>query len=854
MSLKKKIYRFISKNKTELFLIFLINSLFFLPALTGLKPLLFDDAAYISFPRICGMIKSFQNLEFPLWDSHTFIGARPYYTMLDTPIFYPFIYPFVLLLFKSKSLDTWYFFSYLIPFYFHLLFASYGMYIFLRKTFKLKPKSSLTGAILFSISPSFAASFTSLTVTFTIAWLPWVIFIIHRAIKRFTYWRFFCGAFSVFILTSTGDLNFVIRAYVASFIVLTTICISRYKKYVFIKKFLIISLIYLFGILLSAGILTGFYEGVTWMPKEKSENFDIKSLSCVHPNYLLTIFIPDFYGMVNGNEAWNKGLEINHDGIIQGGIIASMMILIIPLGLFLKKSKLKKIFLYKNISFLILFITFLNVHTGYHSSLFKILCKVFPPAFKIPHPVYYLFFLIFIFSTLCASGIELFFSSKIYKNRFFKTSFFAFITSVLIFFSISCLLSKETSLFYSKLGKNSVKICFNSFVSMINLDESKNFLLKIINFFIFFAFSTLTIIYFNKEKKLKKLIISLIILETIFYNYSYMYTHTMNPRLNTKDNSNYEKMFMKRFSWPSNHPYFNQNNKLSALINDNYRYTSSITDLDNISWFLNCKALCGYDSKPIIPAFREILEKYYNGWTYQLWTDKLPINFLKNLSVGHFLSIKGITNIIDKKNGFLRFLDETKIQMLSYHRKTDPPYWLAESHDYSVFSLDEPIPLIYFQTKIKKKSKIEQLKHLLMGDFKNFTAVDKKFYTKIKNKNKNQIANNFNNVKKPIFPEKIYMKNNSIKIIINNNENGILNINQIWHEGWKAFVNNNPVKVHRVNYLMQGIALSPGKNIIKLKFFPTSVKHGLYISFFTFLFLIFLILYEKRKKLTEALC
>jgi uncharacterized membrane protein YfhO len=606
--------------------------------------------------------------------------------------------------------------------------------------------------------------------------------------------------------------------------------------------------------------------------------------------------MPNFYGTLNAENAWNKGLEINHDGLLQGDFLCSMLILLIVPALFLKKSNIKNHILIKNIGFLLLLFIFLNVLSGFHSKLFKLLCTIFPPGFKIPHPLYYGFFQVFLFSLLTASGFDLFLNTEIHKNKFFKKAFIFFISVLIIYASIKVLVSVEKSIFYSKIEKSNILISLNSYISMITLHESiwffKTYFLNYSYFFIQIFFITLI----SNKKFLSNIIFIFILCNILFYNYNYMYTHTMNPRLNTSDNSPYEKMFMKRYSWPSEHPFFNQKDKIKKLSENNFRFTSSITDLDNIAWFSDSKAFCGYDSKPLIPEARILFEKFYNGWTYQLWAEELPKNLLKNVSVKYYISNKGILDNIHYVKDKIRLLDSKKINLLRYYRKNDPPYWLAKSHEYLIFDFDTPLPLIYFQQNIQKASRDEQLSYLLSKNLtacsyleeNDFNNLFKKNVSLIKKDNKNISAitnltgitnnkymsepnNNYmsepnnkhiseSNNKHIIEPNKINFKNNSVECEIKVNKKGLLVINQVWHKGWQVQVNGKKEKLLKVNFLMQGVKIDPGKNKIKLTFFPPSLKYGLILSFITFIILFFAYLYiysiqfldSKKKYLSDS--
>jgi len=68
--------------------------IFFLPLILQIEGICYDDAALVSFPKLAGIAKAFQNGELPLWDPHEFCGGKPYYLSLESPIYNILYYPF----------------------------------------------------------------------------------------------------------------------------------------------------------------------------------------------------------------------------------------------------------------------------------------------------------------------------------------------------------------------------------------------------------------------------------------------------------------------------------------------------------------------------------------------------------------------------------------------------------------------------------------------------------------------------------------------------------------------------------------------------------------------------------------
>jgi hypothetical protein len=73
---------------------------------------------------------------------------------------------------------------------------------------------------------------------------------------------------------------------------------------------------------------------------------------------------------------------------------------------------------------------------------------------------------------------------------------------------------------------------------------------------------------------------------------------------------------------------------------------------------------------------------------------------------------------------------------------------------------------------------------------------------------------------------------NSRLFIINNagNESVFMAISEVKYPGWQAFVNGKQTKYFRVNGLISGLFVPPGKHSITIKFRPAALKKGM-ISF-----------------------
>jgi hypothetical protein len=75
----------------------------------------------------------------------------------------------------------------------------------------------------------------------------------------------------------------------------------------------------------------------------------------------------------------------------------------------------------------------------------------------------------------------------------------------------------------------------------------------------------------------------------------------------------------------------------------------------------------------------------------------------------------------------------------------------------------------------------------------------------------------------------------------------ILVLTDIWYPGWKAFVDNQPAKIYRADYVFRAIEVPEGRHVIKFKYDPFTIKLGMVISSITIIILLSTWLISLRK-------
>lgn len=83
-------------------------------------------------------------------------------------------------------------------------------------------------------------------------------------------------------------------------------------------------------------------------------------------------------------------------------------------------------------------------------------------------------------------------------------------------------------------------------------------------------------------------------------------------------------------------------------------------------------------------------------------------------------------------------------------------------------------------------------------------------------------------------------KQQSSKILVSTQKDGLLFVSDTWYPGWKAFVDGQETKIYKANYAFRGIAVKSGEHIVDMFYKPESFYTGVKISMISFVLLLLL--------------
>ncbi|MCD4691928.1 MAG: YfhO family protein [Calditrichales bacterium] len=90
--------------------------------------------------------------------------------------------------------------------------------------------------------------------------------------------------------------------------------------------------------------------------------------------------------------------------------------------------------------------------------------------------------------------------------------------------------------------------------------------------------------------------------------------------------------------------------------------------------------------------------------------------------------------------------------------------------------------------------------------------------------------------------------NNYQKYEVASEENGILNVSDIWYPAWKVKLDGQPAELLRINYCLRGIAIPAGVHTIEMYYDSTAFRIGLWITIFTLALTIGLLIFDWKIK------
>jgi hypothetical protein len=83
--------------------------------------------------------------------------------------------------------------------------------------------------------------------------------------------------------------------------------------------------------------------------------------------------------------------------------------------------------------------------------------------------------------------------------------------------------------------------------------------------------------------------------------------------------------------------------------------------------------------------------------------------------------------------------------------------------------------------------------------------------------------------------------------------NSLLVMSEIYYDaGWHAWIDGGAVPIHRVDYLLRGLVVPPGKHELRMRFDPASFRNGVFLSAGSYLLIALFLVGTELKRLTRS--
>ena len=432
-------------------LLFISALILFLPVFIKWKGIFHNDQAMSEWIRHYFFAQNFQKGIFPLWDPHVWCGAMPHYAFVYSGENYYFLlWPFSYFS-NLNNLDNAYWMLCLLPLFSHYFIAISGMFLLLKRVVKCNWIASFVGAFSYMYSPVFSYAYVSQDNLIMQAWLPWLLYVYMESIKKFTFWKLFLGGFICAFIWFGGKLQYIpFIAFVwAGFILLAVFENYDLRKNNLFKPIAIAFLMFALGTALSAVYLLSLLDGLKFTNLHLDLSF-VNAISYKIGNmpfaYLVTLFLPDFFGNITGQDFIFDNLMFYWTNM-SGGVATTFIVFfgaLAPVAFFLRVAQNKDYLKYVILGAGLYLFSILCVMGG-NTPFYRLLLGWVPVVNILPYPIRYRMIQCFAASLLIGLGLHFLttVNAQTLKYRLRKLAWFYLLVSFLAIIAVLFLFQKK---------------------------------------------------------------------------------------------------------------------------------------------------------------------------------------------------------------------------------------------------------------------------------------------------------------------------------------------------------------------------------------------------------------------------
>jgi hypothetical protein len=720
-------------------------------------------------------VESFKHLQIPFWTPYNFSG-NPLLANFQSGIFYPLNFIFFLLPF----INAWTIYIFLIP-----ALSCWFMYMYLREI-GVSKIGSIYGGIVFAFSSYMVVWLEWGNIGHALLWLPLCLYITEKYIKKATPKRAAFLILALWLSLLAGYIQIYFYNCVIFFFFFLLKSFQKKKK--IFKKTAVYFFIILSPVLLSLFQVLPTIELFQNSNRTNYSIFQIKEL--LNPWwYLITIFIPDFFGNPASRNFWFPGTYIER--VSYFGVIPFILALIALVSF--KKKKEIGIFAALMI-FSLIFATDLFIT--------KYIYLLPIPVLSTTVPTRILSIFVVSASILSAIGFDLYFEKK-YGKKFI----IAFILPVALL--ILC----GSFIFFAPKIISSTSLLENLAISRRNIILPAFF----VTAFIILHFLLKIFKDFKRKKIAAQLLIIFLTLFDLFYFFQkitpFAPKEFLYPRTEVISYLQ-EKAGMNRF-WGYGSAYISSNMQA-------YDRTFSPEGYDPLSSKIYTE---------FISSSRDgVIRKNLPRSDANIAAGFGPLDLDNNQYRQKVLNILGVKYLLNK-NELLK--DKAEPDTTTFNPKKYKLVW--QKTPWQIYENLQALPRVMITADFKV---IEDPRLAIQ------TILTPSF-----NEGKRIVLSEDPNITPSSSLSSslkiIDYQPNKIEINSQTDKSALLFISDNYYPGWRVFVDNEEKKILKADYAFRAVVLPKGNHKVIIYYDPDSFKIGLIISS---IFAVLLIIFLNKKK------
>ncbi len=769
---------------------------FFLPLATGWGRFFFDDLAFTFYPQQEYLASLLRQGLFPLWDPAVCAGATPFFSRLFSAAYYPVNWIFLLL--GRGSFPG----LVLLPLYLHYLAAALFSYLLARQGWELNRPGSGVFALAYTLSPSMIYMATFPPEIFVQSWLPLLILLSLRFSRRGGRGWLLLGSVVFTLAASAGDVPFVFHL-----LFLWGLSVLGWALWAFgtgrrrqaARVLLGTSVMILIGGLLAGVYLSNIAAGLRMLSADDPGVVeDLCSIrQSLHPLYLLTLLIPDFFGGVDLHHSWGAAWESHctlNDGNLLGGLAAIILVLLSLSRV--GKERAARPGLPSPRALFLFFATVVLLGTvmvlGPYTPLYGIL-KALNPYFGMPYPLRYRIIQNFGMAGLLGVSASVLWARPAGPR----------LRRVVLYLGVAAAGALLALVWAYRVGDDEILAGYSHLAWL----KDYGWFFSVIGGYVLAAGGLLLIFTRFFPRYFGRFLTILVAAELILFAAQACYR---NRVLNRR----YQDMSAERYRGPGDHPVYLMVREFHRICPEDPSrsrrgyYRSS---LDNLGWVFGSNSALGVDVKPMIADFAAVISEAAPGYPYELRPADWTARFWKNMSVGSFVSDRPVP---------------------------DPEAELRSRFGtFYFYRYPGALPRAYFQDRWSVSDRAGERQALLEYDLRHVGYLPSEAWI-LRPQGESYPGQEENGRAEGSASFLLFQEENPIgradfsspnrmELEILNRSPGMLVLTDVWHPDWRATVNGREETIHRVNYLQRGVWLQSGSNLVVMEFLPSSLGPGL---------------------------